>query len=184
MARHESLQELQARLAQRLAQARTEAVALSWLAVTAGSENYLLPLRQSGEILANAHWHTVPHAKPWFLGVMNLRGSLFGAVDLAQFILDFDADSDVQGTADDMLLAEDAAACVVTISPDIESSCALRVGDLLGLRGREAFVSAGPARAGAPPFFSAQFIDKQGGRWQELNLQTLTRSSHFLTISA
>jgi twitching motility protein PilI len=184
MAHQESLQELQARLAQRLAQARTEAVAPSWLAVTAGPENYLLPLRQSGEILANARWHTVPHAKPWFLGVMNLRGSLFGAVDLAHFIGDFDASIDAQDAPDDMFLMEDDTACVVTISPDIESNCALRVGTLLGLRGREAFVSSGPARTGAPPFFSMQCIDAQGRLWQEINLQTLTRSSHFLSISA
>jgi twitching motility protein PilI len=184
MADHETLQELQARLAQRLSQARTSAASMSWLAVTAGSGKYLLPLRQSGEILANAHWQTVPHAKPWFLGVMNLRGTLFGAVDLHQFIGQFEAYGDEKDAIVDMLPPEDDASCVVTISSDIETSCSLRVGSLVGLRGRETFVSHSATPPGAPSFFGLQFIDAQGERWQEINLQTLSRSPEFLTISA
>ena len=89
MASRETLKELQARLAQRLQHARSSNIALTWLAVTAGHRNYLFPLRQSGEILPAPQLRPVPRTKAWFLGVVNVRGSLYGTVDLAQFVGQF-----------------------------------------------------------------------------------------------
>ena len=83
MANSEALQELQSRLASRLQAARSEGVSANWLAVKAGGRNYLLPLSQSGEIYPLAHLQSVPYTRPWFMGVINIRGGLFGVVDLA-----------------------------------------------------------------------------------------------------
>ena len=169
MVHKESLKDLQARLAERLKLAQSAGVSAAWLAVSAGGENYLLPLRQSGEILPIPQWQAVPHTKPWFLGVMAIRGSLFGTVDLAKFIAH---------------ALEDETASIVTMNPTIESGCALQVGRLSGLRAAEAFPSSSPAPVGAPPFFGHQFFDAQGEPWQEINLQTLSQSPQFLNISA
>ncbi len=182
MAQKESLKDLQARLAERLKLAQSTGVSAAWLAVSAAGKNYLLPLRQSGEILPIPQWQVVPHTKPWFLGVMAVRGSLFGAVDLAQFIAQsLGADED---DMDGLLFLEDETPSVVTINPSIEGGCALQVGRLSGLRSADAFTSSSPAPAGAPTFFGNQFVDAQGGHWQEINLQTLSQSPQFLNISA
>ena len=90
MANREALRELQTRLASRLQAAREEGVAVSWLAVKAGGVQYLFPLAQSGEIFPLASVQPVPYAQSWFLGVINLRGGLYGLADLAGL---------VQGTA-------------------------------------------------------------------------------------
>src|SRR3954465_4129417 len=86
MANREALRELQTRLANRLQAARTEGVQASWLAVEAGGTKYLFPLAQAGEIFPYAATQHVPYTRPWFLGVANLRGGLYGVVALAGFI--------------------------------------------------------------------------------------------------
>ena len=60
MANRAALKELQTRLATRLLAARTEGVSIAWLAVKAGTGNYLFPLVQSGEIFPLANLQPVP----------------------------------------------------------------------------------------------------------------------------
>src|SRR6478735_822168 len=86
MANREALRELQTRLASRLQAARSEGVQAAWLAVEAAGSKYLFPLNQSGEIFPFAATQGVPYTHPWFLGVANLRGGLFGVVDLASYV--------------------------------------------------------------------------------------------------
>lgn len=182
MAHKESLKDLQTRLAERLKLAQSAGVTAAWLAVSAGGENYLLPLHQSGEILPIPQWQVVPHTKPWFLGVMALRGSLLGAVDLAQFIAH--AHGVDQDATDGMLVPGDDTSSIVTMNPTIEGGAALQVGRVSGLRSEGAFTSSSSAPAGAPPFFGNRFLDALGAYWQEINLQALSQSPQFLNISA
>src|SRR6476659_4025600 len=86
MANREALRELQARLASRLQAARTEGVQASWLAVESGGHKFLFPLAQSGEIFPFSSTLPVPYTQSWFLGVANLRGGLYGVVDLASYV--------------------------------------------------------------------------------------------------
>ena len=50
-------------------------------------------------------------------------------------------------------------------------------------RGADAFVSVEPQPADTPDYFGKVFVDSQGQRWQEINLQTLSQYSPFLSIS-
>jgi len=186
MAERESLKDMQARLAERLKLARSSGVSVAWLAVTAGGGNYLLPLRQPGELLPISQWQVVPHTKQWFLGVMNIRGSLFGTIDLGQFIAYAlgNGQSTLDGSAPFSANAIDAPSSVVTINPAIEASCALQVSMLAGLRSEDAFAYSIPADPRGPTFLGPQYFDAQGERWQEINLQTLSQSPQFLNISA
>ena len=86
MANREALRELQSRLASRLQAARTQGVQAGWLAVEAAGRKYLFPLAQSGEIFPYSATQSVPYTHNWFLGVANLRGGLYGVVDLASFV--------------------------------------------------------------------------------------------------
>lgn len=176
MANREALRELQTRLASRLQAARTEGMSVAWLAVKAGGFNYLFPLGQSGEIVPLSMVQAVPYALNWFRGVLNIRGGLFGVVDLAGFI----------ATSGSEVRKEPAAAdpSVVTLNSLLEVNCALQVDTLLGLRGPDAFVSYQPPAADAPGYFGNQFVDTAGESWQEINLRTLSQTPQFLSISA
>ena len=176
MANREALRELQTRLASRLQAARTEGMSVAWLALRVGGKNFLFPLGQSGEIFPLANLQPVPYAREWFRGVINIRGGLYGVVDLAAFIV---ADT---GIARAEPPSQDLS--VVTLNVALEVNCALQVDGLLGLRGGDAFVSSSSADLGAPAYFGNQFIDSAGEQWQEIDLRILSQTPQFLSISA
>lgn len=177
MANREAIRELQARLASRLQAARDEGLSVAWLAIRSGGSNYLLPLAQSGEIFPVASLQPVPYAHRWFRGVVNLRGGLYGVVDLASFV------------AGDLPTSEPAPAAVseavvVTLNHVLNVNCALLVGALAGLRQAGSFVAAKAPAPDLPPYFGNRFTDAAGESWQEINLQTLAQLPRFLNITA
>jgi twitching motility protein PilI len=178
MANREALRDLQARLAKRLQAAQSEGMSVNWLAVRAGGNNYLLPLEQSGEIVASSRALAVPYARDWFQGVLNIRGSLVGVVDLARFLA---VDAGIALPPASAVLTE---ASVVTFNALLEINCALQVDSLAGLRGGEAFVSSAAAAADAPGYFGPSHTDPDGQRWQEIDLRALAKSPTFLSIGA
>jgi len=177
MANREALRELQARLAKRLQTAQSEGMSVSWLAVRSGGANYLLPLGQAGEIMPLSPVQVVPYSKPWFKGVLNVRGNLLGVVDLAEFVAACGGPRRVSAPP-----AQDAS--VVTLNAQLEVNCALRVDALSGLRGADAFARSEVPGSDAPSFYGSCFIDSEGGRWQEINLRVLSRFAPFLSIGA
>ncbi len=176
MANREALRELQVRLASRLQAARTEGMSVAWLAVRAGGHNLLLPLGQSGEIFPLANLQPVPHAREWFRGVLNIRGGLYGVVDLAGFIA-----ANTGGVRSEPPSQE---LSVVTLNIALEVNSALQVDGLLGLRGADAFASSSPPGSDAPGYFGNQFLDTAGELWQEIDLRILSQTPQFLSISA
>jgi twitching motility protein PilI len=176
MANREALRELQTRLASRLQAARTEGVSASWLAVIAGKNNYLFPLAQSGEIFPLLNVQVVPYSLYWFMGVMNLRGGLFGVVDLAGFI-----GGRLAVSRTEQALAESS---VITFNSAFELNCALMVDHLAGLRKPDAFSETSNPPEGSPIYFGHQFTDVKGVKWQEINLRSLSQLPEFLSISA
>ena len=174
MANREDLRALQTRLAERLQVARTQGVAPSWLAVEAGGSKYLFPLGQAGEIFPWVATQAVPYTQSWFMGVANLRGGLFGVVDLASYVSGQSA-----AVKTDFARKESR---LVTLNAALDINCALAVDRLAGLRKQEAFSDFSAKTPDAPDFFGHQYVDDNGAAWQEINLQTLAQQAHFLTI--
>ena len=175
MANREALRELQTRLATRLQAARTEAKQASWLAVECGGHGLLFPLASAGEIFPVGTLLPVPHTRPWFVGVANLRGGLHGVVDLAAFLGGRPTPRNVEGAHDNTRL--------LALNPSLGSQCALLVERLAGLRGADALTRE-PAEAGPRPAFAgAVWRDAAGRRWQEIDLAALAAHEQFLGIS-
>lgn len=176
MANREALRELQSRLASRLQAARAEGVQASWLAVESAGRKYLFPLTQSGEIFPFASTQAVPYTQAWFLGVANLRGGLYGVVDLASYVAGgAPAQRSDAGRAESRLVALNAL---------LDVNCALLIDRLAGLRSLEAFSASQDAPEGSPEYFGSGYTDANGAYWQEINLQTLSQQPQFLSISA
>lgn len=175
MANREALRELQSRLAGRLQAARTEqGIAASWLAVEAAGSRYLFPLGQAGEIFPWSVAQPVPYTHDWFLGVANLRGGLYGVVDLASFVAERPpAQRSETGRAESRLVALNTA---------LEINCALVIDRLAGLRGVSAFTSSTERASEAPPYFGNGYTDAQGALWQEIDLHALSQQPRFLSI--
>jgi twitching motility protein PilI len=175
MANREALRELQTRLATRLQAAKTAPASASWLAVEAAGSKYLFPLGQSGEIFPWSNAMPVPYTQGWYLGVANLRGGLFGVVDLAGF---------VAGQVSTRTEAARTEARLVALNALLEVNCALLIDRLAGLRNIGAFVTSSEPESGAPDYFGMGYTDATGAFWQEINLQLLSQQSQFLSISA
>lgn len=174
MVKKESLRDLQSRLSERLRLANTQAVSMAWLAVLIGQKHFLFPLSESGEIFSMPGIARVPYTKPWFSGVVNLRGGLYGVIDFAWFMEPACALSRQQ---------LDSTQCrLITLNVDVGINSALIVDGLLGLRRPPAFVSDEPAPEQSPPYFGRQFLDAQGIKWQEIDLHGLAQMPGFLGV--
>jgi twitching motility protein PilI len=134
----------------------------------------LLPLDQAGEIFPVAPLTPVAHARPWFLGVANLRGGLHGVVDLARFL----------GLAD--VPQRDAGrdqARWIALGAGTGLNCALQIDRLLGLRSAEQMTAQPADDAARPAFARAQWLDTQQRSWQSLDLTALASDEHFLSVA-
>jgi twitching motility protein PilI len=174
MANKEALRELQTRLAERLNAARGQARGESWLAVESEGRGFLLPLTQAGEIFAPTAIVPVAHAKPWFLGVANLRGGLHGVVDLAGFL----GVESAEPAAD----TGRGRSQLVAFNATLEINCALLVDRLAGLRGAEQLSIEPDTEHSRPSFVGGRFRDATGRLWQEILLSELAHHDAFLRI--
>ncbi len=176
MANRDALRAFQSRLATRLQAARSSGVSAAWLAVAGGGTNYLFPLSHAGEIFPWTPPQPVAYTEPWFLGVANLRGGLYGVIELASF-----AAGEAAATSSD---GARAGARLVALNELLEVNCALVIERLVGLRGVEAFASSAAPAAGTPAWLGHTYIDAMGAPWQEINLQALSQDQRFLNIGA
>ncbi len=175
MANKEALRELQSRLAERMQQARTAQTVQSWLAVECRGLGVLLPLEQAGEIHAAVAPLPVPHTHPWFRGVANLRGGLYGVVDLGIY-LGLEPPPEAPAVRDQARL--------VAVNPQFGVNCAVLVDRLAGLkRADQLHREPVPEAESRPGFAGDQWADAEGRLWQEVRLVELAGDEQFLGIS-
>jgi twitching motility protein PilI len=194
MSNKQALRELQQRLAQRMQDAREQKTEVaSWLAVECAGYGLLLSLKQAAEIFTPVAIKPVPYAKPWLVGVANLRGGLFTVVDLAMFLGLREA-----GAARSDMRVDSAQTRLVSLNPELNINCALLVDRLVGLRGDEQLTLQADATEDGPgprfdetgrevsskrPRFAGPHMrDAEGRSWQQLHLDALSRHEQFLRV--
>jgi twitching motility protein PilI len=177
MANRQALRDLQSRLAERLQSVQGAEATAAWLAVECDRLGMLFPLSAAGEIFAVPTLVPVPHTRPWFVGVANLRGRLHGVADLAAFLGLRPAPR-----AGDVSREQ---ARVLALNPSLGSHCALLVDRLAGLRNASQ-LRAEPAPTGdeRPAFAPQTWRDDDGRRWIEIDLAALAAHPQFLAIAA
>jgi twitching motility protein PilI len=85
MSNRVGLREFQENLSRRLAGASTHDNLRSRLAFESGDRLWLLNLPDAGEVMPVPWLCRVPLTRRWYCGLVNVRGGLFGMVDLADF---------------------------------------------------------------------------------------------------
>ena len=120
---------------------------------------WLLDLTEAGEIVPGGPFTPVPLTRPWYLGLVNVRGALLGVIDLARYL-----DQDAPAAA--------GPGRLVTFSPALGFNCALRVDQVYGLR-----------QAGAMERDGDALRDPEGNTWKPLSLAALVREERFLHVA-
>ena len=166
------LRAFQRELATRLAAKTAAQVEQSRLGLACAGENWLIRLADAGEVIALPQLASVPLTKPWYLGIANIRGNLYGIIDFAGY-LGRPVDAGAQGPGQ---------ARLVLFGPRVgELRAGLVVQRVLGLRNLAALVRSDPP-AGAAPWYGARWTDATGEVWQEIDLALLAQDAGFLQV--
>src|SRR5258706_838478 len=166
------LRAFQQALATRLAAKTAEQVEQSRLGVACGGEQWLIRLADAGEVIAMPQLATVPRTKPWYVGIANIRGNLYGVIDFAGF-LGRPVDATGPGAGQSRL---------VLFGPRIgDLRAGIIVHRVLGLRNLAELVQ-GDARENAPAWYGSRWTDAEGQTWQEIDLARLAQDPGFLQV--
>ncbi|THF61277.1 chemotaxis protein CheW [Pseudothauera rhizosphaerae] len=165
MAKRISLREFQESLVRRLAEART-GDRRTLLGLQAGNDNWLIDLADSGEILPVPPLSPVPLTRNWFSGVANVRGTLFGVIDLSAF-------------HDGPPIAPAGHARLLLVGAKHGISSAVLVSRALGLRSRDDF-EADDGEADPRPWVAQRLRDTQNRLWLKLDASKLLAHPGFL----
>jgi twitching motility protein PilI len=147
----------------------TDDPASARLAFRIGSIGYMVPMATAGEVVPLGELAAVPWTQPWYRGLTNLRGRLFGVVDLAQF----------SGSAP----TSDPRPQLLVLGESLNSGTALVITRAFGLRNVKdlQFIEAlnDPSR----PWEVARYRDGDGSILTELDLARLVAFERFRAIA-
>ena len=166
------LRAFQQELATRLAVKTAAQVEQSRLGVACAGEHWLIKLADAGEVIAMPQLATVPMTKPWYLGIANIRGNLYGVIDFAGYL----------GRPVDVSASAAGQARLVLFGPRTgDLRAGIVVQRVLGLRNLAELAQADPPAA-APGWYGARWTDKEGQGWQEIDLARLAQDPAFLQV--
>ena len=141
------------------------------LGVAVGEERYLIPMIEVSEVIPIPKLARVPLTQPWFLGLANVRGNLYGITDLGVYLggnpMPFNLKSRI-----------------LLVSPGNKIYGAFVVNSMLGIRNLSEFTSVKSAKRKLSKGITLQYKDAEGRLWRELSLFELIRDEKFLQINA
>src|SRR5450432_4170476 len=148
-----NLRAFQQELATRLAAKTTAQVEQSRLGLACAGTQWLIRLADAGEVIAVPPVASVPMTRPWYLGISNIRGNLYGCIDFAGFL----------GHAVEPAAPGASGSRLVLFGPRVgDLRAGLVVHRVLGLRNL-AELSRGDTAPDSPAWYGARWTDREGG---------------------
>jgi len=165
-----SLRDYQRELVARL-QSAASGGAASRLGLQVGAEAWLVDLADAGELIPVPRIAPVPLTRPWFRGAANIRGNLYSVVDFPAFL---------GGKA----VAPGEQARLLLLGERFRMSCGLLVDRSLGLHGAGQLQPRAAPSGAAAPWLKAEYSDKDGRLWKQLDVGRLVQDPAFLGVAA
>ena len=164
MAKRFSLREFQQNVLNRIQVQTSSGVGsqAATLGVVLGGQNWLIQMSDIAEVLPLPALTPVPLVKPWFLGVANVRGKLYGITDLAA----------LSGMGETV---RNQSNRVLLLAEKYGFSAGLLVPRVIGLRDSSAWKET---RLGVENCLS----DERGQLWRKLDVPSLLQGEEFLQI--
>lgn len=142
----------------------------SKLGIRVGNLECLVALADISEVLPVPELMHVPLTQPWFMGMANVRGNLFGVTDLAAFI-------------GNSLSAITSDSRVLVVHQRFGINAGLLVDRLIGLRNLEDMQMQQDHEAKAAWLLN-RYADNSGQHWQELDLGAVLSRNEFMQVAA
>ena len=158
-----NLREFQQNLIDRLQTVDVAAERVSTLGVEIAGANWLVDMGDIKEVLPLPKLSMVPLTKPWFHGMANIRGNLYGVVDVAAYW----HIGSVNGNAGNRVLV---------VADRFKFNAALLVDSVHGLRDARTW------EQGVGFDKQPEYRDEHGGTWRKLDVQGLLEQVDFLQI--
>jgi twitching motility protein PilI len=166
------LRAFQRELATRLAAKTAAQVEQSRLGIACAGAQWLIRLADAGEVIAMPQTASVPMTKPWYLGIANIRGNLYGVIDFAGFL----------GHPLEPIAPGASQARLVLFGPRAgELRAGLVVHRVLGLRNLAELARSEPPQD-APGWYGPRWTESAGAVWQEIDLARLAQDAAFLQV--
>lgn len=140
------------------------------LGVTIGNDRWLVAMEKVREVLPLVKLTPIALTKPWFLGVANVRGDLYGIADLAIFL---------GGEA----TPRNHRARILLASQQFGVNSGLLVGNMLGIRSLTDFEPIKNTNQEKKMAVAGCYLDKEERLWYELNLGELISNPGFIQIA-
>lgn len=140
------------------------------LGLAIGENRYLVHMNEINEVLQVPKMVPAPLTQPWFLGMANIRGALYGITDLGQY---WEEEPVPVGPKSRILL----------VVPHYKINSGLLVSNMLGVRSLRDFEMITEPGMQSRPGIISHYKDKQGRPWHVLNLQALVATEQFLDIA-
>lgn len=141
---------------------------VKYLGVEIGSRNVLVDLLEVSETLTMADIQPIPLVKSWFLGMSNVRGTLYAINDLGQLL-------------DDSPTNISSNTRMLLINNGITSNVGFVVDRLIGLRSTETFKLLEPSTEETVCFTADRYEDEDKKLWMVFDCKKLVKSRAFET---
>lgn len=162
MSKRHNLRDFQQRVIDRLQDKEATAARVSMLGVQIAGQRWLVDMADISEVLPLPRLSKVPFTKPWFRGVINVRGNLYGVIDMAAY----QHGSGVSGVG---------ANRVLLVAERYAFNVSLLVERVLGLRDVRNWQQS--EREGL-----TEYRDGQGSGWRKLEVPGLFEQAEFLQV--
>lgn len=139
------------------------------LGVTIGENRWLIPMHDIKEILPVPTIIPVFLTQPWFLGIINAHGNIYGLCDLGRYL----------GKQPASINAKTRA---LLIAPRLGRGYAMLAENILGIRDLTEFSYQADQESKQSTIVSI-YADRQNRLWQMLNLPVLMQLNSFLQVS-
>ncbi|MBI5429294.1 MAG: chemotaxis protein CheW [Nitrosomonadales bacterium] len=165
MSKRLNLREFQQNLIDRMQTKGSSDELVSTMGVQIAGRNWLVEMADVAEVLPLPRLTVVPFAKPWFRGMANVRGNLFGVVDIAAY-------------GQSGAIAQDDSNRILLVAGRYAFNVALLVDRVLGLRDARAWRQTEGAGG------QIEYQDEQGTSWRKLDVSDLLKQAEFLQIGS
>lgn len=165
-----SKEEYQHTLTEQIQSADKSDTSSTVLGVAVAEDRYLIPMIEVSEVIQIPKLAQVPLTQPWFLGLANVRGNLYGITDLGVYL---------GGNP----MAFNLKSRILLASPGNQIFGGFIVNSMLGIRNLSEFTPVKLTKKKLPKGVTANYKDTEGRLWRELSLYKLICDEKFLHIA-